>query len=141
LLHLRTIQGEDRVSNSPQLAFRVLLAEDDIATALEFEDALKDAGYIVVGPALDHQDAADRISRQTFDAAVVDIGLALRAPEDVLRPLFESSTPIVFLTGYERPALPDWLPPVRICLKPCCPADLIEQLQEALPRTAVPSQG
>jgi hypothetical protein len=29
---------------------RILLAEDDIATAFEFEAALREAGYDVVGP-------------------------------------------------------------------------------------------
>jgi AmiR/NasT family two-component response regulator len=112
---------------------RILLAEDEIAIALDFEAALKDAGFKVIGPAYDHEDAAQRISGESFEAAVIDFGIALRAPEDVLLPLVSRSIPIVILTGYEHPALPDWLSPVSVCLKPCSPTDLIETLQSVLP--------
>jgi hypothetical protein len=46
-------------------------AEDEIAIALEFEAALRDAGFDVVGPALNAVQATELASGQTFNVAVV----------------------------------------------------------------------
>jgi AmiR/NasT family two-component response regulator len=114
------------------VARRVLLAEDEIAIALEFEAALRDAGFDVVGPALNAGQAAELASGQRFDAAVMDFGLAQHDPQAVLWPLVATGTPIVLLTGYEQPMVPSWLPSAELCLKPCSAVDLISKLNQVL---------
>jgi AmiR/NasT family two-component response regulator len=103
----------------------VLLAEDEVAIALELEAVLRDAGFDVVGPALNAGQAAELAASQTLDAAVIDFGLAQHDPQAVLWPLVATGTPIVLLTGYEQPTLPSWLPSAELCLKPCSAVDLI----------------
>ena len=111
---------------------RILLAEDDIATAFEFEAALRDAGYDVVGPALQTSEAIALIAAHPMDAAVIDFGLAQSAMHEVFWPLVASRTPFIVLTGYEQPTLPDWLPGSELCLKPCAPHELVEKLNRLL---------
>ena len=78
---------------------RVLLAEDEIAIALDFEAALRDAGFDVVGPAFHPRQAAELASGRTLDAAVIDFGLAQYDLHAILWPLVSTGTPIVLLTG------------------------------------------
>jgi DNA-binding response OmpR family regulator len=111
---------------------RILLAEDDIATAFEFEAALREAGFDVIGPALQARDAIEMIDTHRVDAAVIDFGLAQSSMHEVFWPLVASRTPFIVLTGYEQPTLPSWLPGSDLCLKPCAPQELVERLNRLL---------
>jgi DNA-binding NarL/FixJ family response regulator len=120
---------------------RILLAEDDIASAFEFEAALKDAGFHVIGPALQASEAIALIANNPVDAAVIDFGLAQSSIHEVFWPLVASRTPFVVLTGYDRSSLPPWLPGPEICPKPCDPQELVEQLNRLFDQSAAsPSQ-
>jgi DNA-binding NtrC family response regulator len=111
---------------------RVLIAEDEVAIALELEMQLRDAGFATIGPALDARQASELIASQRIDAAILNIELVKHAIHDVLWPLVASATPIVFMTGHDPSALPDWAPPAQVCLKPCAMTDLLEALERAL---------
>jgi DNA-binding NtrC family response regulator len=115
---------------------RVLIAEDEAAIALELETRLRDAGFATIGPAYDAHQASELIASQTIDAAVLNISLVGEAIHDVLWPLVARATPIVFVTGHDRSALPDWLPPAEVCLKPCAMTDLLQALERALETVA-----
>ena len=119
---------------------RILIADDDVPTALELEACLQNAGYETIGPALDVQDAIDLIASNHLDAVILDVSLTAQAVHEVLRPLTSRRTPIIFLTGYRQAELPGWAPPAEFCMKPCASADLVEAVQNAL-KTACQDQG
>ena len=50
---------------------RVLVAEDEFVIALEIEEALRRAGYEVVGPAATADEAERLASKEPLDAAVL----------------------------------------------------------------------
>ena len=120
------------MSSAPAYLTQVLLAEDEIAIAFELEEALREAGYGVIGPALNASEAAAMAAGRPLDAAVIDFGLAQHDPHGVLWSLVATGTPIVLLTGYEAPDLPDWLPSAEVCLKPCSMEELLDKLGTAL---------
>jgi DNA-binding NtrC family response regulator len=121
-----------------QQSRRVLVAEDEVAIALDLEAQLRDAGYETVGPAFDAQQASDLIAARTFDAAVLNIALVREAVDTVLQPLVANCTPIVFISGYDPAQLPEWAAAAEICPKPCKMTDLVEALERALGTVAAP---
>jgi hypothetical protein len=76
------LKGLD-VDQSPSRG-RILLAQDDIATALELT-ALREAGFQVVSPALQARDAIELIEANPVEAAVI-VGLAQSSMHEVLSP-------------------------------------------------------
>jgi len=60
------------------MALRVMIVEDEMLLALDLEDMLLDAGYVVVGQASDMPAAiflAEQIDGE-FDVAIMDVNLA-----------------------------------------------------------------
>src|SRR4051794_3274244 len=54
---------------------KILVIEDEFLIAMGLEDALKAAGYDVVGPVAKLEAAVKAAERDTFDAALVDLDL------------------------------------------------------------------
>ena len=80
---------------------RVLVAEDEPLVALEIEEALRDSGCEVVGPAAT-LDAALRLAGREarLDAAVLDVNLGGQAAFPAADLLVRRGVPVVFATGY-----------------------------------------
>lgn len=55
---------------------KILVVEDEILLAMELEDALRDGGFDVVGPAGSVAHALALLRKQPPDAAVLDVTLA-----------------------------------------------------------------
>jgi DNA-binding NarL/FixJ family response regulator len=82
------MRWEERVVvSSKEVRQRVLLAEDENAIAFEFEAALRDADFEVVGPAFDTEKITELASKEKVDAAVMDFGLVQHALNELLSPL------------------------------------------------------
>ena len=62
--------------SSMQGGNRILLVEDEVLIALDVQDVLEDAGYIVAGHAANHDRAVALASSEAIDAAVLDVNLA-----------------------------------------------------------------
>jgi DNA-binding NtrC family response regulator len=114
---------------------RILIAEDEVAIALDLEVQLHDAGFETIGPAFNADQARELAASERIDAAVLDIDLIKQAFHDVLWPLLASATPMIFITGHDLSALPDWVPPARVFLKPFFLTDLIKAVERALGTT------
>ena len=100
-------EREPEASVEPRnVAGRVLVVEDEFVIALEVEDALRRAGYEVVGPAATPEDALRLATEEALDAAVLDVELRGGRVFPAVDPLVHRSVPFVFLTGYTPVTLP-----------------------------------
>lgn len=118
---------------------RVLVAEDEVAIALEIEAHLQDAGYTIVGPASDGAEIASLLRGGRIDAAVIDVGMVGLASDCIGR-MLDGGIPCVFMTGYQDEDLPHWLPDGERLSKPFHMPDLVERLASLL-RSAAASEG
>ena len=78
---------------------RILVVEDDPLDALRIEEALSDAGYLVVGLASSAADAEFALRQLAFDAVVVDIDAATLDGAKVADDLLARSLPVVAIDG------------------------------------------
>jgi DNA-binding response OmpR family regulator len=115
---------------------RILVAEDEIAIALEIEAHLQDAGYATVGPASDGAEIGTLTASGPIDAAVIDVGM-VGAASDFIARMIEDGIPCVFMTGYQDADLPLWLPDGERLTKPFHMPDLVERVAAML-RTGAP---
>jgi len=89
-------------SKGPPSPFRVLIAEDEIAIAMDLEANLRDAGFDVVGPAATATDLASLASTERLDGAIVDFGLLGPDPQAALAPLVAGNVAMLIMTGYDQ---------------------------------------
>jgi two-component system, response regulator PdtaR len=78
----------------------ILVVEDELLTAMELDDALRSAGYQVLGPAANVSAALQLLRAERPDAAVLDVNLAgewVTPVAEVLRALF---VPFILASGY-----------------------------------------
>jgi hypothetical protein len=80
---------------SPQKARRILIAEDEVAIALDLEARLHAAGFETIGPVCDAKQTSGLIASKNIDAAVLNITLMHETFEEVLRVLVARGTPFV----------------------------------------------
>jgi DNA-binding response OmpR family regulator len=79
---------------------RVLIVEDEVLIALDTQDALTEAGYVVVGPATDITSGLAIVEAGQIDAAVLDVylgGIYVWPVADALR---RRGVPFVLMTGF-----------------------------------------
>jgi DNA-binding NtrC family response regulator len=85
---------------------RVLLVEDEFLVALTLEEALRDAGCVVLGPIPRVEKAVPVAREEAIDVALLDVNLAGEKVYPVAQALSERDVPFIFMTGYERVGLP-----------------------------------
>ena len=85
---------------------RVLVVEDDYLIAQLFDEMLKSVGCVVLGPLPRLADALDAASRESCDAAVLDINLGGEHVYPVAEILSGRNVPFIFVTGYAGESLP-----------------------------------
>jgi DNA-binding response OmpR family regulator len=86
---------------------RVLVLEDDYYLATDLQDALEAAGAQVIRPFAETADAADALSTNRPDCALVDLNLGKGISFELPQELARQSMPFAFVTGYDRTAIPD----------------------------------
>lgn len=85
---------------------RILVVEDNALLALELVQAVRAAGFEVIGPALSVAQSVQLIERSGCDAAVLDINLRGETSEAVARELTARGIPFITMTGYARTQQP-----------------------------------
>jgi two-component SAPR family response regulator len=85
---------------------RVLVVEDDFLVSLLFEDLLRSAGCVVLGPVPRFADAVDAAAKVRCDVAVLDVDLAGERVYPVAAVLFGRNVPFIFVTGCGYDAIP-----------------------------------
>lgn len=113
---------------------RILIVEDAVLLALELEAGLTEAGAIVVGAAVD-VDEALKMSARSFDVAVLDANLNGQPVTPVAEALSARGKPFIFATGYgdAAPAPEGFDAPV--VRKPYNVAQIAAAVAEALQRS------
>jgi|tagenome__1003787_1003787.scaffolds.fasta_scaffold20392558_3 CheY-like chemotaxis protein len=111
---------------------RVLVVEDELIIALEIEDALRRAGYAVVGLVSTVQEAERLAREEPLDAVVLDVSLHGGRAFPIADALAARVVPFVFVTAYSREALPERFRDRPFVAKPHSDATLLEVLAEAL---------
>lgn len=86
---------------------RVLVVEDDPLLALDLDEALKERGVEVIGPALDLATGMALLCQNALDGAVLDIDIGGTPVWPIARGLREAGVPLVFVSGDCGRGLPD----------------------------------
>lgn len=86
---------------------RVLVVEDNPMLAYNLDDALRDSGVHVVGPALDLDSGLAFARGDELDGAVLDIDIGGRPVWPIARELRDDGVPFVFVSGDCDKGLPD----------------------------------
>jgi CheY-like chemotaxis protein len=107
---------------------RVLVVEDEALVAMLVEDALIEAGAIVIGPAATVSEALALLSHTTPDVAVLDLNLAGETSTPVADALAAGGIPFVVATGYGADGLPAAHATAIVLAKPYDPDDLTAAL-------------
>ena len=108
---------------------RILVVEDEYLIAMSLQDALENAGSVVVGPVPSVDKAIQKIeSEPDIDAAVVDVNLGGLLAYPVADMLIARKIPFVFTSGYDDNVLRERYSQVKNCPKPY----LFQAMEEAL---------
>ena len=107
---------------------RILVVEDEALVAMLVEDALLDAGAIVIGPVATVAEALSLLQREKPDVAVLDLNLAGETSTPVADALVTMGVPFVVATGYGADGLPPGHVTVPVLAKPYDPDDLTTAL-------------
>jgi DNA-binding NtrC family response regulator len=81
---------------------RILIAEDESIIVTTIEDMLADLGCIPVGPVRTVGEAFDKIGRDLFDCAILNLDLQGERCDPIADALVALGTPFIFATGYDR---------------------------------------
>lgn len=81
-------------------AKRVLIVEDEVVIALDKQDVVSAAGYAVIGPAHSLDAALSLASRETLDAALLDVSLNGAYSWPVAEMLSQRGVPFLIVTGF-----------------------------------------
>lgn len=96
----------------------ILIVEDDYFIANDLQRDFTNAGFRVVGPVASLAKALGIVEVKEIAGAILDINLDGEKVYQVADLLIERGVPVVFVTGYERPSIPDRYRDVQLCLKP-----------------------
>lgn len=97
---------------------RVLVVEDEALVVMMLEEMLVDMGCAVAGIAAHLGQATETIDSQPCDCVLLDINLGGQPAYGLARKLARRGTPFVFVTGYDRPDLPEDLRGRPVLRKP-----------------------
>ena len=107
------------MASSPLRDRRILVVEDEYLIAMSLQDALENAGSVVVGPVPSVDKAIQKIeSEPDIDAAVVDVNLGGLLAYPVADMLIARKIPFVFTSGYDDNVLRERYSQVKNCPKP-----------------------
>jgi len=107
---------------------RILVLEDDFYLATDEKALLERAGATVVGPFGSAPQGREILNAGALDGAVVDINLGNGPSFDFARVLTDRGIPFVFVTGYDKAAIPEDLSHVYRVEKPIREQELISAL-------------
>ena len=116
----------------PARAPAILVVEDEPLVALDIVDCVEEAGYQVVGPVATLEDALQKATSGTFDAALVDANLGGYRVDRVAAALARRRIPFAFVTGYGRETLPEGFRHVEVVAKPYTHQQLIAVIKNLI---------
>ncbi|MBP1884610.1 response regulator [Sinorhizobium mexicanum] len=111
---------------------RVFVVEDEFLVALQIEDDLVAAGYVVVGPFTTLQGSITASREQTFEVATLDLNLRGEFVYPLVDELLERGLPVLLLTGYTASDLPERFRALPRLAKPFDGPELIRKVESLL---------
>lgn len=113
----------------------ILVAEDEAIIGHDLRDTVEEAGYIVEGPHPDVNSAMRAAQENRPDLAILDVALGNEVVYPLAERLMAEQVPVIFHSGQiAREDMLARFPHVRAVEKPCPPADMLENVAEALAR-------
>ena len=97
---------------------RILVVEDEPLVAMDIAGHLEDAGATVIGPIGNAAAALSLIAQYKVHGALLDANLAGNPIDDIAAALVRNNIPFVFVSGYNRAALPKAYDAVELLSKP-----------------------
>jgi DNA-binding response OmpR family regulator len=111
---------------------KILIIEDEPMIALDLEDVLTSAGFLVVGVATRLDKALALIEQTPFDVAILDANLNGLSSDSVAASLTAQNRAFVVLSGYSLKQKQAMFPGAHFIQKPCKPDQLIATLNAIL---------
>lgn len=108
---------------------RILLAEDESLIAMDFAQAMRDAGAVIIGPAATVGRAFD-LGLEALDMACLDVNLRGEMVYPVADLLRMRGIPFVFTTGYDEHNMPPRFRRTPYAGKPLNPRHLVALLDQ-----------
>jgi DNA-binding response OmpR family regulator len=105
---------------------RFLVVEDEPLIALDIVPVLERAGAEVAGPVGIVDEALFFVEKTKLDAALLDANLRGQSAVDIASALTRASVPFLFVTGYDREALPPGFGKAPVLAKPFSQDQLID---------------
>ena len=109
----------------------VLVVEDEPFIALDLQAMAERAGYRVIGPANSVEAARLLTAQETPQLALLDVSLGRSSVFELADMLANLGTPIIFITGRSRTALPEAHKHRPLVVKPFQPETLLAAMREA----------
>ncbi len=97
----------DAHADASLAGLRVLIVEDELLLAMDYEEMLRREGFIVLGPVGRQARALALLERERPDAAILDVNLAGERSTAVAEALVERAVPFVVVSGYGEGTLPE----------------------------------
>jgi AmiR/NasT family two-component response regulator len=117
---------------------RILVADDEEASAWALKELLEVIGHVVVGPAADGDEAVRLATRERPDLAILDIDMPRCSGLDAIDRITRTRPiPVIVLTGHSAPEYVDraaTLPVFNYLNKPAGAAELIPAIRLASAR-------
>jgi AmiR/NasT family two-component response regulator len=117
---------------------RILVADDEAASAAGLKALLEIVGHVVVGPAVDGEQAVSLAARERPDLAIMDIDMPrLSGLDAAARMARTRPVPVILLSAHREPEYLDRaasLPVFNYLTKPCAPDALIPAIRIARAR-------
>ncbi|SKA26913.1 Response regulator receiver domain-containing protein [Consotaella salsifontis] len=113
---------------------RILVVEDEYYLAADAARVLREAGAEILGPCSSEEAARMELEEQRPRAAVVDINLGLGPSFAFAETLKDLGIPFVFITGYDREAIPPEFVGIERLEKPVLLSDLVAAVARLLGR-------
>lgn len=110
---------------------RILIVEDDPLLAMEYETEFLSAGYCVIGPVGDVQQALDKAQNNRIDFALLDYNLGCETSAPVARVLDEKGVKFVYVSCNAKQIRESCdLPAAPVLSKPVCPNTILKYAKQ-----------
>ena len=121
------------VPGAAMSAMRILLVEDEPATAAEIMRTLEEAGCEIVGPIGGQAGALTLAEGEPLDGAIVDANLRGQTAEPVAAALARRGIPFLVISGQAPPEVPSVLGNRPFLAKPFGEHDLVSATFDLFP--------
>lgn len=124
--------------NGPLPPMRVLVVEDEPLIGMDIGDAVERLGLEVVGPIAELDEALDLAVNAMVGCAIMDLNIRGGRSYPAVDILLERGVPVLLLSGYGRPSLPDRLQGEAHLSKPFTDEQLSKEIRDLCARAVAP---